>query len=875
MEIDPPQGNSMKQKVEALQSYAGGPLTSSISKLSGSSRGIPSEKDFHFYYNFDQFKAQIDAIAETSQSMLETIGNSAQVWGKQMTVPEADDDDDDEVYDWLVNVNDEVFERFDSSYDEFQKLRKEEEISGVRVMSSMADSDDGFHLVFGKKKKKDGVSGGENLSSASAVKMASRDKKGMGIKPKIPFHIPTIPRPQDEYKIIVNNSNQPFEHVWLQRSDDGSKFIHPLERLSFLDFVDKNVSAIEPQKPPPLASTPFKMVEDVRDLKELAAKLKVADEFAVDLEHNHYRSFQGLTCLMQISTRTHDFVVDTLKLRVHIGPHLRDYFKDPTKKKVMHGSDRDIIWLQRDFGIYICNMFDTGQASRVLKLERNSLEHLLQHYCQVTANKEYQNADWRLRPLPAEMVKYAREDTHYLLYMYDLMRKELDSAPKDPESTESPLEEVYRRSYDICMQLYEKEVLTESSYLYIYGLQSADFNAQQLAIIAGLCEWRDVVARAEDESTGYILPNKTLIDIGKQMPVTANKLKKLVMSKHPYIERNLGSVVSIIRHSMQNASAFEAVAEQLKAARIEKASDEAEQLKAENLDAENLSSELLIGSPIKQKSVLELAKAANPNQNHISSQYNPKDNGKFTFRRDRDTIASHPAPGAEAVVEVLKKPSRAFGALLGTSATKRKFDFGKKEADEIKVEQIKSSVNLPFQSFLGVGTSELAEKEPAKPPSEDSPAAVSVNNSGEPTNKSDNNDAQEVIMLGSSSDSDVEEFTSLNGKKEKSSKNKNEEGLTDLSSSLEKCFQSDSTADPSSAVEFEPFDYEAARKEVRFGENSNNDKNSEDKIDKSNKKKTPSARGAAARTEESGDFQQGRRRQAFPASGNRSATFRQ
>lgn len=38
----------------------------------------------------------------------------------------------------------------------------------------------------------------------------------------------------------------------------------------------------------------------------------------------------------------------------------------------MHGADRDIVWLQRDFGIYICNMFDTGQVctlnSLLLKL---------------------------------------------------------------------------------------------------------------------------------------------------------------------------------------------------------------------------------------------------------------------------------------------------------------------------------------------------------------------------------------------------------------------------------------------------------------------------------------------------------------------------
>ena len=37
---------------------------------------------------------------------------------------------------------------------------------------------------------------------------------------------------------------------------------------------------------------------------------------------------------MQISTRTEDFIVDTLKLRIHVGPYLREVFKDPTKRKV-------------------------------------------------------------------------------------------------------------------------------------------------------------------------------------------------------------------------------------------------------------------------------------------------------------------------------------------------------------------------------------------------------------------------------------------------------------------------------------------------------------------------------------------------------------
>lgn len=35
-----------------------------------------------------------------------------------------------------------------------------------------------------------------------------------------------------------------------------------------------------------------------------------------------------------------------------------------------------------------------------------------------------------------------------------------------------------------------------------------------VAALQGLFEWRDLIARADDESTGYVLPNKTLLDIG-------------------------------------------------------------------------------------------------------------------------------------------------------------------------------------------------------------------------------------------------------------------------------------------------------------------------------------------------------------------------
>jgi hypothetical protein len=40
----------------------------------------------------------------------------------------------------------------------------------------------------------------------------------------------------------------------------------------------------------------------------------------------------------------------------------------------------------------------------------------------------YQLADWRVRPLPPDMLHYARADTHFLLAAADALRAELAAA---------------------------------------------------------------------------------------------------------------------------------------------------------------------------------------------------------------------------------------------------------------------------------------------------------------------------------------------------------------------------------------------------------------------------------------------------------------
>eukprot|EP00644_Phytophthora_capsici_P006154 jgi/Phyca11/569279/estExt2_Genewise1.C_PHYCAscaffold_320078 len=194
--------------------------------------------------------------------------------------------------------------------------------------------------------------------------------------------------------------------------------------------------------------TEEKLVQMMKSL--LAAEARV---IAVDLEHHSYRSYMGLTCLMQISTAREDFLVDTLALRGKLQT-LNQVFCDPEKVKVLHGSDMDILWLQRDLGLYMVNLFDTGRAARLLEYPRFSLAYMLKRHCNIDADKQYQLADWRIRPLEKNMIKYAREDTRYLLFIYDRLKKELLQA--GAKSRESLLFQTLQNSSKLCLQVYEK-----------------------------------------------------------------------------------------------------------------------------------------------------------------------------------------------------------------------------------------------------------------------------------------------------------------------------------------------------------------------------------------------------------------------------------
>ncbi len=183
--------------------------------------------------------------------------------------------------------------------------------------------------------------------------------------------------------------------------------------------------------------------------------------------------------------------------------------------KVFHGADSDIEWLQRDFSLYIVNMFDTHQASKRLGFPRLSLAFLLKHYCNIDADKTFQLADWRMRPLPEQLLKYAQQDTHYLLYIYDNMKNDL---LHHASGLSTLLKGVFLDSKIVCLKRYIKPIITENSYKDLYLKSKRSYDNQRLYAFREIFVWRDKIAREEDESLPYVLPNHMMFQICESLP---------------------------------------------------------------------------------------------------------------------------------------------------------------------------------------------------------------------------------------------------------------------------------------------------------------------------------------------------------------------
>lgn len=253
-------------------------------------------------------------------------------------------------------------------------------------------------------------------------------------------------------------------------------------------------------------------IQSPAELLRMASGLGESQILALDTEAAGYHRYMDRVCLVQLSTRTHTYVIDALAVR-DLEP-LAGPLADPAVETVLHDADYDLRLLHRDFGLVVRGLFDTKLAAQLLGEPAIGLASLVSKYLGVQLEKKHQRADWAKRPLPPELLEYAAEDTRHLPALRDALREALIAAGRLHWA-----EEEFRIAESV---RWTPAGNGEDAYLRIKGTR--DLTPRQLAALREVYAWREDAARSRDVAPFRVLSNEAMIEIVRRLPATSNEL---------------------------------------------------------------------------------------------------------------------------------------------------------------------------------------------------------------------------------------------------------------------------------------------------------------------------------------------------------------
>jgi len=252
---------------------------------------------------------------------------------------------------------------------------------------------------------------------------------------------------------------------------------------------------------------PYLLVENQSDLSRIAAELQKEPVIGVDLEADSMFHYKEKVCLLQISTPSQNILVDPLSLE-DLSP-LSPIFSDLNIRKVFHGADYDIRSLYRDFGIEVHSLFDTHIAAKFLGIKETGLASLLERRFQVHTEKKYQKRDWSKRPLPTAMLAYAVLDTCHLLPLSRILEQELRK-----KARLFCVEE----ECELLSRVRPAEPNHNPLFWRFKGVRRLD--AQNLAMLETILQFREEIALRRDRPPFKILGNGPIMEIVERKPKT-------------------------------------------------------------------------------------------------------------------------------------------------------------------------------------------------------------------------------------------------------------------------------------------------------------------------------------------------------------------
>lgn len=258
-----------------------------------------------------------------------------------------------------------------------------------------------------------------------------------------------------------------------------------------------------------------------------------ARRLALDTEGASFHRYVDRIYLLQLSTDSQHAIIDPLPIQ---SPSLLGaMIEDPKVEIVFHDADYDLRLLHQDYGWNVRQVFDTRVAAQLLGIKAFGLAALLERGFGIKLDKKHQRADWSMRPLSADMLDYAAQDTMHLLGLRDQLHDELERKQRLSWAKEEfeRLESVRWPADDAA-----------NAFLKIKGAR--DLTRRELAVLRELVQWREATALKLDRATFRVVSNDVLLEAAKSHPAGKQSLGQIKGMPRGILERAGAEIIAAI-----------------------------------------------------------------------------------------------------------------------------------------------------------------------------------------------------------------------------------------------------------------------------------------------------------------------------------------
>ena len=153
------------------------------------------------------------------------------------------------------------------------------------------------------------------------------------------------------------------------------------------------------------------------------------------------------------------------------------------------------------------------------------------------------------------MFNYARCDTHFLLYVFDNMRNELIDSSNPSLPDDDLIQQVLEGSKKETLQVYEiapydaEFGMGSGGWYNIISKTPNLFTKEQFAVFRAVHQWRDKIAREEDEGVTTVLSRAAMFNIAQHLPTEMPTLLSCCRADSDTFKRHTEDLLETIRNA--------------------------------------------------------------------------------------------------------------------------------------------------------------------------------------------------------------------------------------------------------------------------------------------------------------------------------------